>query len=110
MGLLQTDDSVLADMGVIVVHVLLLAIHRWNHGKAVPGPARKQRLVLRNLGGVFFQLAGSQLNVTQLLADCLAAFRLSPFLAFCQLQVRLFCLFRCDVAKWLNNGKRCGRE
>ena len=82
MGLLQRDDPVM-----VVVHILLLAVHCRNHGKAVPEPTRKQRLVLRNLDGVFFQLAGSQFNVTQLLTNRFAAFCLSPFLAFGQLQV-----------------------
>ena len=52
MGLLQTDDPIRADMGMVVVHVFLLAVHRWNHGKAVSEPAWEQRLILRNLGGI----------------------------------------------------------
>ena len=49
MGLLQTNDPVLGGMGVVGIHVLLLMVRRWDYGKALPEPARKQRLVVRNL-------------------------------------------------------------
>lgn len=39
VGLLQTDDPILAGVGVVVVHLLLLAVHSWDHGKAILQPA-----------------------------------------------------------------------
>ena len=87
MGLFQANDPILAGMGVVIVHFFLLAVNHRDYGKTVSEPAGKQFLVIRNHGRVFLQLAGRQLDVTQLLADHLAAFCLGPFLAFGQLQI-----------------------
>ena len=93
MGLLQTNDPVLADMGVVVVHHLLLAVHHRDHSEPVPEPAGKQRFVVRNLGRKLSKLFGCQFNISQLLANRPAAVRSGPFLAFCQFQIGLSGLF-----------------
>ena len=93
MGLLQTNDPILADIGVVVVHHLLLAIHHRDHSEPVPEPAVKQRFVVRNLERKLSHLIGYQLNIPQLLSNCLAAVRSGPFLAFRQFQIGLPSLF-----------------
>ena len=97
VGLLQTNDPVLADMGVVVVHHLLLAVHHRYHSKPVPEPAGKQRFMIRDLGRKLSQLFGYQFNISQMLSNCPAAVRSGPFLAFRQFQIGLpglFCRIR----------------
>ncbi len=78
MGWLQTNDPILADMGVVVVHHLLLAVHHRDHSKPVPEPVGKQRFAIRNLGQKLSQLFGYQFNISQLFS-CLKVFQQTLF-------------------------------
>ena len=60
MGLFQTDNTVVAAVGAVVVHFLLLPVHNRDHSQTVPQPAGKQGVCVRNQGRILFQLPGSQ--------------------------------------------------
>ena len=87
MGLLQTDNTVVAAVGAVVVHFLLLPVHNRDHSQTVPQPAGKQGVCVRNQGRILFQLPGSQQDIIQLLSNGLPALRLGPLLAFRQFQI-----------------------
>ena len=94
MGLLQTDDPILAFVGAIVVHLFLLAVHNGDHIQAVPQPAGVQGACAGNKRLIFFQLPGGLLDIVQLLTNGFPALGLGPLLAFGQLQIGLPGLFR----------------
>ncbi len=87
MGLLQTDDPVGTDVGVVVEHFLLLGVNHRNHSQTVPQPAGKPPFKVRDLSLERFQLLHCQFNVIQLLAYSLPAFGSRPLLAFCEFEV-----------------------
>ena len=72
---------------MIVVHLLLLAVHSWDHSKAVPQPAWEKGFAVGDQGRKFVQLSDSQLYAGQLFSNGLPAFCPRPFFAPGQFQI-----------------------